>query len=496
MARKGPWSQGTWQDLYGGMQQGDPQENWGRWGYGQNTNRTFGNVRNNMDEYWGAGGRWNYLQRWQDPSTGDFMDPDSGIHFPSWNEYQRFQTDHRYRQQTLDEHANMGGNVPNDQEQTGNPPGGGGGWPGGGGGGGGWGGGGNGGFPQDAYNMGGGAYPWLQGYQGQYTAPMSPYEQDALGGFSDFIHGENGGGPSERARGYYGDVLQGDYLGGSPYMDQIEQGLDTSRAYQDAGALRRIGSSMAAGGNALSGARAGAEADYLGRSNADFNTMIGTMRHQNYMNERQLQDAAARGDMNAADQLARMYGQYSQMGALPRELQQHDYNSQYADWIRQTQEYKDQFRYPDRLALEELHAGYPGSSNPNYGNSTADQLMPILAMLLGGSGSGGGGVNWGNILNNLFGGNKGQTPQQGGGGGGGGGSYDPNSPFYNPYGNRTNDPGGQMYDEPIGPQQPDGYNDQTPYGGGDQFYGPYLPPGNQNEYGGPDDYYGPYSPTD
>ena len=161
------------------------------------------------------------------------------------------------------------------------------------------------------------------------------------------------------------------------------------------------------------------------------------------------------------------------MGALPRQLQQNDYNAQYQEFLRQTGQYKDQFRYPDQLALEQLHAGYPGSSNPNYGNSTADQLLPILAMLLGGGGgSGGSGGTSGLLaaLNRLLSGGSGSPGQNATGdqapGGPNGGAGNPN-----------------QYPQPIGPNYPSDYNPDT--GGYYQYQdpiGPQLPPDTGSGY--------------
>ena len=436
MARYGFWNRG-WQGLDRGFQ--DP-ETGAAYIRGVETNRPLGFVNPGQADQWGGGYARNFMPDWKDPQ-GRTVNPDTGETFPTWNDYHRWLITPAAYRSRLEVQPTMP-NQPEVSNDNGYGPARG---PGGGSG--------SSAYPQDAYNMGGGAYPWLQPYEGQFTAPMSPYEQYALDQYGNFASGGAGTGPSA---GYYGDVLGGRYLNfeSNPWLQEIRSSGEQQKAYQDSDALRRIGSSMAAGGMALSGARAGAERDYLGQSNANFNRTMGDIFNQSYMSERALQDAAARGMLGVGQQQGQAWGNLMEMGAVPRNIEQTDYNRQYQDWVRQTNEYKDQFRYPDQLALQELHAGYPGSSNPQYGNSTADQLLPLLAMLLGGGGSGGKGGSGGilnQLLNSLLNGNNGQTGQQGGGTGG---SYDPNSPYYNPYGNLTGYTGSQMYDQPIGPDLP------------------------------------------
>lgn len=447
------WNRG-WQDLTRGFQDPETAASKIR---GVETNRAFRNYDPTQADQWGAGYSRNFMPDWQD-ANGNTVNPETGETFPSFNAYRAYvATPGQYRSR-----LRVQPNMPNDpeiQDDSGYGPG-----PGGGGGGA---------FPQDAYNMGGGVYPWLQPYQGNYTAPMSEYEQYALDEYGNFVSGGSGTGPSSD---YYGRVLDDEFLDfeRNPWLQQILDSGRTQQAYQDSDALRRIGSSMAAGGMALSGARAGAERDYLGQSNANFNRTMGELFNQSYMNERQLQDAAARGMLGVGQQQGQGWGNLMEMGAVPRNIEQRDYDRQYQDWVRQTGEYRDQFRYPDQLALAQLRSGYPGSSDPRYGNSTADQLLPLLAMLLGGGGSGSGGSG-GGILNQLLNSLLNSGGNQGGQGQGG---YANPYPQGGPNGGAGNP---NQYGEPIGPELPPGYDPET---GGYTMYEDPIGPTYPTDYGG------------
>jgi hypothetical protein len=268
-------------------------------------------------------------------------------------------------------------------------------------------------YPQNAMNLGGPVYPWLQPYGGNFAAPMSPWQTAGLGAYSNFVGGGAGTNP---ASNYYGNELSGQYLtpGSNPWLSQIEQSGQSIKDYQDQQAIKQIQSSMAAGGNALSGATGNALGNYLNQSGANFQNIMGGLMNQDYQMERGLQQGAAQGSLGAANQYGNSVMNMFGMGAIPQQIANQDVMGQYQDFLRQTQGYQNAFNYPQQLALQELHSGYPGSAPPNYGTSQATGWAALLPALFGGGAGGGSGAigGIGNLLSNLFG---------GGGGGGGGG---------------------------------------------------------------------------
>ena len=316
-----------------------------------------------------------------------------------------------------------------------------------------------GGFPTGAQTLGQPMYPWLTAYQGNFAAPMTPYQNQGLNAISNFVGGgENLGG----AQGYLSNVLSGQYLDPStnPNLQSYIDSLSGIHDYQDELEKERIGSSMAAGGNALSGARAMAESQYQNESNNQYQNMIAQMLNSNYQMERGLQNSAVPLQMGISNELMGGYGNLMQAGAVPQQTQQAENNAEYQDWLRQISGMQQSFQQPENTMLSLLHSGYPGSSQPNYQASDASSL---LAALLGnGSGTSG-------LLNALFGsgttggstsggllGTLGNLLGLGGSSGGGStdltGTYDPNNPFgfsmngndlsslYSMYGNQTYDP--------------------------------------------------------
>ncbi len=249
----------------------------------------------------------------------------------------------------------------------------------------------------DPNNFGQAMHPWDMPYGGQFTAPMSGTEQQALGGFGNFVGGGMG---LNQSGNYLNDVLGGRYLdiNSNPWLQQIQQGEQGIKDYNDKQALDRIGSSMALGGNALSGARLGASSDYMRNSNNAFESMMGQLMNQNYGLERGAMNNAPGQAANLANTAQSGYGQLFGMGATPRNIQQHDYDSQYNDFLRQTGAMNHDSERPDNQLLQFLtNAGYHGQYQPTYGSSLMDQIGAaagqggwgdIIAQFLSGAGSG------------------------------------------------------------------------------------------------------------
>lgn len=252
-------------------------------------------------------------------------------------------------------------------------------------------------YPSGSQTLGQPMYPWLMRWTGGHQAPMSDYENQALGDMSNYAkYGFGLGG----AQDYLNREMGGQWLfPNNPYFDQIETAGSNLLKGQQYDTLKRIGSSAAAGGNGLSGARLAAEGRYLSDSNQAFNQMMAELRANQYARER----GYMHEDPNQLMDLSRTemsgLGQLMNMGAVPRNIQTQEMQGQYQDWLRQIGALRDEYRYPDQLATAFLGTNkYPGYQDPKYGNSTADQLLPLLAMLFGGGGKGGGNglVSFGN----------------------------------------------------------------------------------------------------
>jgi hypothetical protein len=256
-------------------------------------------------------------------------------------------------------------------------------------------------FPTGAQTLNQPMYPWLSPYNGNFTAPMTPYENQGLNAMSSFVgSGENLGG----AQSYLGNVLSGQYLDPStnPNLQKYIDSLSGIHDYQDNLERQRIGSSMAAGGNALSGARAMAESEYQNESNNQYQNTIAGLLNQNYQNERGLQNSAVPLQMGMSNELMGGYGSLMNAGGLPRSIQQNENNAEYADWLRQITGMQQAYQQPTQDMLSLLHSGYPGSSQMQYGPSAASTWESLLAGLLGGGGSGGsGGSGTGSLLGAL-----------------------------------------------------------------------------------------------
>lgn len=340
-------------------------------------------------------------------------------------------------------------------------------------------------FPSGAETLGNPMYPWLMPYTGQRTAPMSNEQNQALGQMGSFVGGGEGLGTGYD---YLSDELGGKYIGeGDPYMQQIEQGAGGLKNIQDAQARQRIASGMAAGGNALSGARAGAEQQYQNTSDANYQQMLGQLKLQNLMQERNLQQGAAGMLPGYANTQVGGLNALMNAGAVPQQTEQSDYNRQYNDWLRQIGGMKEANQYGQNQALSLLSkGGYPGSNQPLYGESGAAGIAGLLAGLLGG-GSGGGGL--GGLLKQLLGGGSGGS-KGGGGSSGGGGSAGGGKPGQDSSGNKpgqpgydpTTDPGSPEYVEQIG-----GGSDANGLHPGDEGYDPTTDP-NSADYTGSSDF--------
>jgi hypothetical protein len=385
---------------------------------GSQTGPGIGLVNADDGDMWGAGARWNFQPRWQD-SAGNFVDPNTGQNYGNWQAYHNHLT-------------GAGGNMANGQNpQPGNVP--------------------SLGVPNSGVpnlgapnvtpgtptndNSASSLFPWEQRWTGGFQAPLSPYEQQGLTGLSNFasngfgtqgaqnftnsLMGQNG--PLSGAQGYLSNVLQGNYLSpNNPYFDQIQQSGQTLLNQQQDRTLRELQSRAAAGGNGLSGALMQQESDYLQGSNAAFDQTMAQLRANQYAAERGYQQGAAGlqdqlvgtqlSGAGLQNQLANTqlggYGSLMTYGAVPRNLQSNEMQSQYMDWLRSINSMQQAYQYPDQQLMALLTGGgYHGLSQPAYGESPASQLSQYLGLL----GNGGNGIDWSGIVNGiggLFGGDN------------------------------------------------------------------------------------------
>jgi hypothetical protein len=202
------------------------------------------------------------------------------------------------------------------------------------------------------------------------------------------------------------------------YMKQVQSNSQVLKDYEDEQALRRIASSSAAGGNALSGARLGAEQDYLRNSGAAFNSTMGQLMQSALENERNRnnsldlatigvgpQYASVRERANEASMDDRYRGMGMAYGAATgqQDRASEELQGQYADWLRQIGMMRDESRYPDELALRTMQTGgYPGQTPNQYGAGTSQAAgwAALLASLFGNGGSNGfGGSTVGSLIN-------------------------------------------------------------------------------------------------
>lgn len=230
--------------------------------------------------------------------------------------------------------------------------------------------------------------PWLQAWNGPFAAPLSPWESKGIKGISDFA--DQGFG-LDKAQNYLNDVFGGKYLNGNdPNFAAIESSGETLKQMEDDRALRELQSRAAAGGNAISGALMGQEGDYLRGSNAAFQNMMAQLRAANYGRERGFQQEAVNGARGISGDILSGYGALTAAGGIPREIADREIAGQYGDFLRQGRDFRDAYQYPDQLALQTAHLGYPGAHPNSFGESDASQLAAFLAQAFGGGGIGGG----------------------------------------------------------------------------------------------------------
>lgn len=422
MSRPGPWHRARNPGL------SDPEQGVGLMGVPTGPGIQLTNP--NIGDMWGAGARYNFRQRWQD-QQGNFVNPESGEILDNWF------TGHGSGRYSVPDRQNVN-RVDNSRPAPGggNPIGG-----------------------YHTFNNGGGSgapgdprwsemgsqlggnngmqgltgyggqtaspggqggdqsamFPWLQRWTGGTQAPLSPYEQQGLTGISNFVGGGMGL-DSSHANSYLNNIIGGGMLDqNNPYFDQIEQHGQQLLSQSQDRTLREMQSRAAAGGNALSGALMQGEGDYLQGSNAAFQGTMSQMRADQYARERGMQQQAVgmQNDMQNQNAQTQMggYGSLMGWGATPRNIQTNEMQGQYADWLRQITNMRDQYQYPDQMMMGMLGHGYQESYRPQFGDSSAGQLSSLFSLL---GQNGGAGIDWGGIIGGiggLFGGGSGEQPQ-------------------------------------------------------------------------------------
>jgi len=329
-------------------------------------------------------------------------------------------------------------------------------------------------YPGGQETLGGGMFPWLQQYQGPFTAGPSQQQTGLYGQFQNTLNQGPGWSPSNTS-----------YLADSD-LKKIQSNAQTLKDYEDAQALRKMQSSASAGGNALSGALLQNEQDYLRNSGAGFNQMMGNLGLQSGLANRGM---SIQENLGNAGLMNQAYG--TRLGGLNSLLNQYNTQQgitnqglglQYGDFLRQIQGMNQAYNYPAQLAYQTLHSGPGGANQPQYGNSTLDQILSGLSQ----SGVTGAVADW---LKKLLGIDKTKQtdnqPKPGGGagpgGGPGGGSGGGNRPGE---GSQPGQPPGQTPDNsPIGDTGPNGEPIRT-----DEYGQTYYTDNNGNQvYGFTDD---------
>ena len=275
-------------------------------------------------------------------------------------------------------------------------------------------------YPGYGQDMGYGRNPWTMTWGeigGQYTPTLDPMTVSGLYNTNQYVNSGMGLGSSQQ---YINDVLSGRYTNPNtnPGLQSIYSGMLGIKNDQDALAQRRIGSSLAAGGNALSGARLEQEGRYANLSNANFNRDWGNILSNQYSQERGYQQQAPGMQENLARTALAGYGQQTQQGMIPWEVQNQNYQNQYNDWRNATSNmYRDYTQ--GGQTFKDLMAGrYQGFAPPNYGESAASGWAGLLSGLLGGGNGQGGGLQ--GLLKALGLGNNKTSPGSGSQSGGGG----------------------------------------------------------------------------
>lgn len=363
-------------------------------------------------------------------------------------------------------------------------------------------------FSNFGQNMGQPMNPWDMTWGGMgnpYSAPLDPTAARAIGGTEDFVTGQGMG--FGGAQNYLQDVLSGKYLtpGSNPYLAQIQKGMEGIKNDQDALAQRQIGSSMAAGGNALSGARMEESGRYQNLSNANFQKTMGDLLSRQYQLERGIQNQVPGQEAGLARTYLEGLNQQLNAGMIPTNMSQADLNRQYSDWQNQANNMYRDYTNNNQLYNQLIHSGYTGSQQPNFAEG-------LLSSLLGA------GSPLSSLLNKLLnpsgkpGGSPGGSTSGGPGGnkGGGQGYTNPDGSPYEGNGDLNGFmPGDPYYDPQADPASPD-YNPEwtggtDPYSGlpsdpfaGD-FSGEYAGGGGGGDFGGgtdwtSGDFSGEYSP--
>lgn len=270
--------------------------------------------------------------------------------------------------------------------------------------------------------------PWLNTYNGAYSAPLNDTQNNAISGIENFRNGGGGGGGGGdfNMSGGGGQRNQETRFKYDPTdFSQIQDSGQTIKDLNDAKNLKEMQSRAAAGGNALSGALLSAEGDYGRGSDADFQNTMGQLRFGDLSNQRSLnnalnqtriganaqmessrmsagaQTAAARmsaGVANRGLDLESLRDQFA-MGNRGQDSANAELAGQYGEFNRQANAYRDAYQYPDQLGSNIMSHGYPGSHENSFGGSGSDALQAFLAQQ-----GGEGGTDWASLLGNMFGG--------------------------------------------------------------------------------------------
>lgn len=307
-------------------------------------------------------------------------------------------------------------------------------------------------FPGFGQDLGFGMNPWdvMWGQAGgQYTAPLDPTAIAGIGNINQFVGNGMGLGVSQDylqqllsggylnsmgpAGDYFNETMGGKWLDPStnPWLKQFQDSTGQLKETEDKLARQRIGSAMAAGGNALSGARLASEQQYQNTSDANYQKMIAEQMMQNLARERQLQQGAAQDVLGRygqerglqqqgvglnnqlANTLMGGYGQQINAGMIPTNLANQNLQQQYNDWVRTTGNMYNDVTGGGKLFNDLMSGRYQWPAQPqDYTNSAAEGLLGAL------TGGGQGGL-LGQLLKGLTGGgSSGKSSGSAGGGAG------------------------------------------------------------------------------
>ncbi len=168
-----------------------------------------------------------------------------------------------------------------------------------------------------------------QGYNGQRVAGMSDITQGALGQAQGLI----GGTGATQAGGQF---LQGLLGGGqNPYMDQMKQSItnDATKAFQ--GQVSGL-NNVFANPNSFGGARHELGADSLTQNfGQGLGQALGNLEYGAYNTNIQNQLQAAGLAQNMQNSQVNNLGNIAQMGMIPQQIQQHQFDTGYNDYLDQ-----------------------------------------------------------------------------------------------------------------------------------------------------------------